>query len=300
MVVVDGDGIMVLVNRAAQELFDYTAEEMVGESVELLVPRSARPLHQNLRSGYMDRPGARPMGAQRDLRALARDGREIPVEVGLSPVNTPGGILVACTLVDISARKRLEERLATAARRLEGENQRLREEVQTDSLTSLKSRQAFLDHLAGQLEMAVRHARPLSVLILDIDHFKEYNDAFGHLAGDEVLERVGRILKGAARRSDYVGRIGGEEMGIVLPETDREGSVVLGERFRAAIEASPWPRRPVTVSIGAATVGFPKAVPRPEAPEPSSILREADRALYRSKALGRNRVTHAEELDSED
>ena len=299
MVVVDGDGIMVLANRAAQELFDYTVEEMVGQSVELLVPRSARPLHQNLRSGYMDRPGARPMGVQRDLRALARDGREIPVEVGLSPLNTADGLLVVCTMVDIGGRKQVEERLATAARRLEGENLRLQEEVQTDSLTSLRSRQAFLDHLAVQLELAVRHARPLSVLILDIDHFKEYNDAFGHQAGDEVLEQVGRILKGAARRSDFVGRIGGEEMGIVLPETDREGSVVLGERFRTAIEVSPWPRRPVTVSIGAATVGFPKAVPRPEAPGLSSILRDADRALYRSKDLGRNRVTHATELASE-
>jgi diguanylate cyclase (GGDEF)-like protein/PAS domain S-box-containing protein len=300
MVVVDGDGIMVLANRAAQELFDYTAEEMVGQSVELLVPKASGFSHEKLRSAYMDQPEVRPMGFQRDLGAVGRDGREIPVEIGLSPVKTADGLLVVCTMVDIGGRKRLEERLATAAKRLEGENDRLREEVETDSLTSLKSRQAFLDHLAVQLELAVRHARPLSVLILDIDHFKEYNDDFGHLAGDEVLEQVGRILKGAARRSDFVGRIGGEEMGIVLSETDREGSVVLAERFRTAIEASPWPRRPVTVSIGAATVDFPKAVPRPEAPELSSILGDADRALYRSKDLGRNRVTHAAELPSDD
>jgi two-component system, cell cycle response regulator len=300
MVVVNVDGIMILANQAAQELFGYEAEEMVGQSVELLVPRGARRLHDQLRSSYMDSPQARPMGARRDLKAVGRDGREIFVEIGLSPVHTADGLLVVCTLVDIGARKRAEERLAAAARELEGENENLREEVQTDSLTSLKSRQAFLDHLSVQLELAVRHARPLSVLMLDIDRFKQYNDDFGHLAGDEVLEQVGRILKGVARRSDYVGRIGGEEMGIVLPETDREGAVVLGERFRSAIATSPWPRRPITASIGAATVAFSEAVPRPEAPELSTILREADRALYRSKSLGRNRVTHAAELASED
>ncbi len=300
MVVVNGDGTMILANKAAQELFGYEAEEMVGQSVEFLVPRGARRLHDQLRSSYMDSPQARPMGAGRDLKAVGRDGREIFVEIGLSPVHTANGLLVVCTLVDIGARKRAEERLAAAAKELEGENENLREEVQTDSLTSLKSRQAFLDHLSVQLELAVRHARPLSVLILDIDRFKQYNDDFGHLAGDEVLEQVGRILKGVARRSDYVGRMGGEEMGIVLPETDREGAVVLGERFRSAIATSPWPRRPVTASIGAATVAFSEAVPRPEAPELSTILREADRALYRSKSLGRNRVTHAAELDSED
>jgi diguanylate cyclase (GGDEF)-like protein/PAS domain S-box-containing protein len=300
MVVVNGDGIMILANKAAQELFGYEMEEMVGQSVELLVPQGARRLHDQLRSRYMDSPQARPMGARRDLWAVGQDGRAIFVEIGLSPVHTADGLLVVCTLVDIGARKRVEERLATVAKQLEGENDKLREEVETDSLTSLKSRQAFLDHLKGQLEMAVRHARPLSVLILDIDHFKQYNDDYGHLAGDEVLEEVGRILKGVARRSDFVGRIGGEEMGIVLAETDREGAAVLGERFRSAIEASPWPRRSVTASIGAATVGFSKAVPRPEAPDLSTILKEADRALYRSKALGRNRVTHAAELASED
>lgn len=237
------------------------------------------------------------MGAKRDLRAVDRDGAVIPVEIGLNPVDTPQGLLIICSLVDISARKRTEKRLAEEAEILEREKDELLEEVETDSLTSLKSRQAFLDHLAAQLEVSVRHARPLSVLFLDVDHFKRYNDDFGHLAGDKALEQIGRILKAVARRSDYVARIGGEEIGIVLPETNRSGAIVLGERFRSAVEAAAWPLRPITVSIGATTVDFDQAVPRPEAPELSWILEQADQALYRSKDTGRNRVSHVAEMD---
>lgn len=297
ILVVRGDGTMVLANQAAQRLFGYGAEEMVGKPVELLVPSGARPAHQMLRSGFLDDPAARPMGVKRDLRAVHRDGSVIPVEIGLSPVNTSGGFMVICSIVDISARKRTEEDLAAVAESLGKKNEKLLEEVATDSLTSLKSRQAFLDHLTAQLEVSVRHARPLSVLILDVDHFKRYNDDFGHLAGDKVLRQVGKILKEVARRSDFVARIGGEEIGIVLPETDQAGARVLGERFRSAIEAAEWPLRPVTASIGAMTVEFDQAVPRPDAPELPKILREADRALYRSKETGRNRVTHAAEMD---
>ena len=92
-----------------------------------------------------------------------------------------------------------------------------------------------MDHLFAQLEISVRHARPLSVLILDIDHFKAFNDTFGHLAGDEVLREIGRILPAAARRSDVVARLGGEEFGIILPETGREGAT-----FSRNDSGRPW------------------------------------------------------------
>ena len=297
VVVVEADGTIVLANRAARRLFGYEAEELLGQPVELLVPTGIGPAHKKLRAAFVDHPEARPMGAKRDLRAVDRDGAVIPVEIGLNPVDTPQGLLIICSLVDISARKRTEKRLAEEAEILEREKDELLEEVETDSLTSLKSRQAFLDHLAAQLEVSVRHARPLSVLFLDVDHFKRYNDDFGHLAGDKALEQIGRILKAVARRSDYVARIGGEEIGIVLPETNRSGAIVLGERFRSAVEAAAWPLRPITVSIGATTVDFDQAVPRPEAPELSWILEQADQALYRSKDTGRNRVSHVAEMD---
>ena len=297
MIVAAGDGTMVVVNRAAGELFGYAAEELVGQPVEILVPSGVRKHHQRFRAAFADNPQARPMGSERDLMAVTREGSEIPVEVGLSPVDTPGGPMVICAVVDLSARKRAEMELAEVAGSMGLKNRTLLDMVATDGLTSLKTRRVFLDHLALQVEVAVRHARPLSLLILDIDHFKALNDEFGHLGGDAVLRQIGGILQDVARRSDLVARIGGEEFGIILPDTDSRGARILGERFREAVEAADWPTRSVTASLGAVTLAFEEAVPRPEAPEISFLLGEADRALYRAKDLGRNRVTHVEELD---
>ncbi len=279
MLVVEGSGAIALVNEAAEDLLGYSESELVGESLELLVPEGSRVAHRRYREDFARQAQARRMGALRDLRIVARDGSEIPVEIGLNPVRTSQGrFMVVCSIVDLSGRKEREEDLL--------------EMTLTDGLTSLRNRGAFMDHLSAQMEVAVRHARPLSVLILDIDHFKRYNDDFGHLAGDEVLRQVAEILEHVARRSDFVARIGGEEFGIILPETDREGAGVLAERFREAIDKASWPRRPVTASIGATTVSFEQAVPRPDPPERSELLREADEALYRAKERGRNQVAH--------
>jgi diguanylate cyclase (GGDEF)-like protein/PAS domain S-box-containing protein len=296
MIVVRTDGSIVLVNEAAVTLFGYEEKELVGEPIENLVPDGLRPTHRTHRDAYTTEATTRPMGGRRDLMAVAKDGRLVPVEIGLSPIDTSAGLMVICAVVDITSRLRTEEELAELAALLGEKNKTLLELVATDSLTSLRSRRAFLDHLAGQVESAARNARPLSILILDIDEFKRYNDGFGHLAGDEVLRLFGKILRNTARRSDLVARLGGEEFGIVLPETNAEGARTLAERFRQAIEEARWPRRPITASVGATTVTFDHAVPRPPVPEVSGLLGKADRALYASKQSGRNRVTHSLDL----
>lgn len=297
MLIVREDGTILVVNEAAVRLFGYAAAELVGKTVEVLVPEGFRSAHKGYRAGFMADRHPRPMGVERDLMALGKNGVQIPVEVGLSPVQTPAGPLVVVGLVDLSARKQAEQNLAEVAELLGKRNQRLLELVTTDGLTSLKSRRAFQDHLDAQLEVAVRNAHPLSVLILDIDFFKDYNDAFGHLAGDEILRQMGMTLRAVARRSDFVARLGGEEFGIILLETGKEGARVLAERFREAVENADWPRRAITASLGATTLEFRQTVPRPATPSFSAILRDADRALYRSKETGRNRVTHAADLE---
>jgi diguanylate cyclase (GGDEF)-like protein/PAS domain S-box-containing protein len=295
-IVADGAGIIAMVNREAERLFGYDAGALLGQSIEILLPDDLRERHVGQRAGYAEQPVARPMGRQRDLRARHRDGRTFPVEVGLNPVRAAGRSYVVCAVVDLTQRQHAEERIAQQAALLQLANARLAELASTDSLTSLWNRRAFLDQLDIQLEQSVRSARPVSVLILDIDHFKPYNDQHGHLAGDEILRCTARVLRDSARRSDFVARIGGEEFGIILPDADRDGAVKLAERFRAAIEATSWPRRSITISIGAATVAFRSAVPRPEPPECSQVLAAADRALYSSKERGRNRVTHVEDV----
>ena len=120
--------------------------------------------------------------------------------------------------------------------------------------------------------------------MIDVDHFKAFNDEFGHAAGDDVLREVGRLIGASAREYDTATRYGGEEFTLVLPGADPDEAWAAVERLRAAIEAHCWDRRPITVSVGVATAYGGDA-------EVASLPELADAALYRSKRLGRNRVS---------
>ena len=155
----------------------------------------------------------------------------------------------------------------------------------TDGLTGLPNRRSIEDTLKRMVAQAGRTETPLAVVLFDLDHFKQINDLFGHEKGDEVLAAVGTAIAGRMRTSDFVGRHGGEEFILLLPDTDRESAVVVAEELRrsiAAVEVAGVPR-PITASLGVA------ALPDDEA-EPALLLRAADRALYLAKAGGRNRV----------
>jgi diguanylate cyclase (GGDEF)-like protein len=168
---------------------------------------------------------------------------------------------------------------------LELQNALLAERAATDGLTGLCNRQQFDDSLRSALSFAVRHAKPLSLILLDVDHFKTYNDAFGHLAGDDVLCGLADTLRSVARTHDVVARYGGEEFAVILPATEMPGAWAAAERLRVAIEGRIWPYRSVTASFGVTTTCSPFI-------EPARLIAEADRALYHSKSSGRNRVNH--------
>ena len=174
---------------------------------------------------------------------------------------------------------------------LEEANLRLDALATTDGLTGVKNRRAFGEKLAEEITRSTRYGPPLSLLLLDVDKFKQYNDTFGHPAGDEVLKTVARLLLEQARATDFVARYGGEEFTLVLPDTGVEGAVVMAERLRAVLEAAPWAQRAVTASFGAATLSR-------EINTDTALIGAADRALYDSKENGRNRVTHAQGLSN--
>jgi diguanylate cyclase (GGDEF)-like protein len=155
----------------------------------------------------------------------------------------------------------------------------------TDSLTGLPNARAVQDTLRRLVAQASRMVWPLSAVLLDLDHFKEVNDTYGHGRGDEVLAAVGIALATIVRESDFVGRYGGEEFVMLLPDTGREAAVGVCERMRTAISEIGLldGERIVSASFGVAV--FPE-----DAPDASRLIRNADRALYRAKANGRNRV----------
>jgi diguanylate cyclase (GGDEF)-like protein len=167
---------------------------------------------------------------------------------------------------------------------LQDVNSKLTELAAVDSLTQLRNRRSFQARLEDETRRWRRHGADVSLIMLDIDHFKEFNDTFGHPAGDEVLRTVGRLLRTSLRAADFAARYGGEEFAIILPNTSSAGSLVVADQLRQAIEGAHWAERPITASLGVATMSE-------EISTPEQLVAEADRALYRSKESGRNRVT---------
>ena len=172
------------------------------------------------------------------------------------------------------------------------QNARLFESATYESLTGLLRREAILEALDKELDRARRYERPLTVGMADLDHFKEVNDRYGHLAGDGLLKRVAQVLTGGLRSSDAVGRYGGEEFLLVLPETELAGARVVADKLRRLVEEVRTPMEDgeeatVTISIGLASLDCSGL---PAEPDARDLIRLADQALYRAKEEGRNRI----------
>lgn len=168
------------------------------------------------------------------------------------------------------------------------EHARTRRLASTDGLTGVYNHRTFQERLSQEIARADRYSRPLSVLMIDVDHFKVYNDTYGHPQGDIVLQDLARLLQEMSRTSDTVARWGGEEFAIILPETDSVGAQKIGQRLCEQVERYPFPGQELmpggtlTISIGVATYA--------SASRKEVLLQATDTALYTAKREGRNRV----------
>jgi two-component system, cell cycle response regulator len=224
------------------------------------------------------------------LLLTARDSKEhiiAGLEAGaddylIKPVHEP----------ELIARLNAGRRILNLEHSLRVANQRNRILSITDALTGTYNRRYLMEQLPRELERCRRYAYPLSVLMCDVDHFKEINDARGHAAGDEVLQQfAARAQKSIRNNSDWVARYGGEEFLIVLPETAHEGAVHVAEKIRTLISCTPFTTRAgdaaVTASFGVASTG-------PSGPDimlkVDALIRTADECMYRSKQAGRDRT----------
>lgn len=236
------------------------------------------------------------------------DGSITWISVNAAPVFLPNQARptgAVSSFTDITEARRQQELLLTEMVRtneqavtlelqkieLELMNEKLAGLATTDGLTGLNNHRRFQEYLEQEFAITRRNNIPLSLVLLDVDHFKRFNDEFGHQAGDEVLRGVARALQSAARESDFVARYGGEEFVIVLPGTDYEHSVLAAERFRKVIEACEWPYQSVTASFGVATLD--DAISDRE-----KLIAIADNALYCAKRNGRNRVCHSHDIEN--
>ncbi|MBM6583031.1 diguanylate cyclase [Microvirga sp. BT689] len=281
---VGADMTFSYISPSAERMFRRPVSEIVGQPVREFVFPEDLPIiaaaTARLVAGEVD-------SSTITVRAIRGDGTLLWVEVTSRPIGDytlgqPGDRAVV--MRDVTERKALEDQLTAMATK--------------DGLTGLANRRSFDEALAREWRRTVREMAQMSLLLLDLDHFKGFNDAYGHLVGDDCLRAVAAALQGLTLGpGDLIARYGGEEIAIILVQADAQGAATVAERARVAIEALALPHeatsvpgRVVTASIGAATAVVRTGV---SAGMPQALLAAADRALYQAKAGGRNRVETA-------
>lgn len=202
------------------------------------------------------------------------------------------GLAGAYLVQQIGKRVATENALRGARDALESANRSLEKLASEDALTGIANRRRFDITLHSECGRAVRHARPLALILLDVDHFKQYNDSYGHLAGDECLRHIAQAVlqAGRQRAGDLVARYGGEELVVLLPETEAEGARTVAERIRSAVRALEIPHSGSPTGFVSLSAGIHACAPTAAGPSPDELVRCADLALYRAKASGRNRI----------
>ncbi|MEN3277973.1 MAG: hypothetical protein V7631_3763 [Massilia sp.] len=289
--VLDSNAHVLIWNRACERLTGVPAAEIIGTDdhwrsfYDQRRPTLADLVIQNrtdeIRHIYPRHGMAQAANAQLSIETwcdMPRAGKRRYLAADASPIFDEDGCLTAVveTLRDLT-----EEKMAQSA---------LEKLASRDGLTGLANRRCFDETLNAEWARALRQCQPLSLLMVDVDNFKAYNDANGHLGGDECLKRIATAVASEMRANDLVARYGGEEFAVILPNQSLKGAAIVAERIRRRVEALQLPNglgplRKVTVSIGAAT-----AIAGPDN-RARDLVAIADAALYRAKHLGRNRIS---------
>lgn len=280
----DDESRMVYCNRALSDRFGATPEDWIGKTDFETWPREI--------AEHFYRTDQQVLQHNREYhfedRTQGPDGRPVMWDVYKYPfVDASGQRAIACMALDVTSRWEAQQELQKTQRELQIAIEKLHVLSRTDALTGLINRRALEDGLEIEWHVSAHSGAPLSLLMLDVDDFKGFNDSFGHVHGDEVLRRISILMRKWTRQSDMIARYGGEEFLIILPSTGAVEAFQIAERLREAIAAAPWEQRSITVSIGIAS--------REECTSTATCLvHKADEALYAAKHLGKNRVAQAE------
>ncbi len=276
----DETGRFVFYNRRFAERFGISMQDWIGKVGEDLFPAEIAEgfrTHDELVLAT-DRSHELTEHSLEDGRVYIWRSHKFPF------VERDGRRLVAGVSVDITDDVAREEELKLFQSELETANRMLRDLSVTDALTGLSNRRAFEERFAIEFSQSVRRHRPLTLVVMDIDNFKQVNDTFGHGAGDKVLRKVAQVLRETTRLPDMAARYGGEEFIVILPDTDVPQAMLWANRLHAALAKTVWDDRPVTMSMGVA--GLDSSIR-----EMSQLVARADEALYESKRAGKSRAT---------
>jgi len=282
ILVINTDRLVEEFNPAAERIFGYQAGEVIGRNIKMLMPEPYLSGHDGYVDHYIQTGQARIIGIGREVTGLRKDGSTFPIRLGVSKMHVGNRTLFTGILYDITDQKRLEEQLRNMAMK--------------DGLTGISNRRSFDEALAKEWRRMQRECGELSVILIDIDFFKHYNDTYGHQEGDTCLKAVAAAIDRSVHRAgDLAARYGGEEFVVLLPATDINAATDLAERVRLSVEELAIPHTAsgaaphITISLGVASI-VPGQGGRPE-----TLLNFADQGLYAAKASGRNQVKISKE-----
>jgi diguanylate cyclase (GGDEF)-like protein/PAS domain S-box-containing protein len=276
LLVMEASGRIQYANPACERYLGYAPSQLAGRALDDLLPIALANDYLGYFRDWVDGRDTERYRGAREVLVRHRDGMLHAMDLSVTPMHAGEPLFVAL-LHDITHHKQSETALQRAAL--------------VDPLTKIANRRHFDSFMEREWQRATRSGQPLSLVVLDVDHFKLYNDTLGHAAGDACLQKVAAALQSFALRSaDLAARYGGEEFVLLFPETSADNAAVLAEGIRARLEGLmlPNPRSPtsewLTASIGVATV-IPSQLDTVE-----NLFVAADRAMYAAKAAGRNRV----------
>ena len=270
-IIIHDNGRIVECNHGLAELTGFSIGELIGmNGFDLIAPEHLEAVHANINRQY---------DQKYEVEGVRKNGEKYPLAIRGKNIPYKGKSLRVTEFRDITDHKVVEKALERLAN--------------TDALTGLANRGHFLEKAALELSRSIRYARSMSVLMMDVDFFKEINDRHGHKVGDVALKKLSDVCQEILRTEDLIGRIGGEEFAIFLPETDQTKAVEVAERLRLAIANSKVPMEiglplHLTVSIGVTSL-------TDKDQNIDVLLSDVDKALYEAKRSGRNKVCVAEE-----
>jgi len=265
------DSRIVLANPAVKTVTGYDPDALLGLSLNVLLPTSVRHKHADWVRGFFHHPQPRAMSQTRTIWLHRADGSTIPVDIALGHCQSQGQRYAIAYVRDISTSWQLQERM--------------RYQANHDVLTGLLNRAAWGEQLERMLSLAVRHQRPLAVLLIDLDDFKGVNDSLGHPAGDVLLCTIANRLGAALRAGDVLARLGGDEFAVLLPDIGDVATAQAVAQKLLDVVHQPCQLEHATVTP-AASIGV--AVAPQDSPQGDALLRYADLALYAAKEAGRN------------
>ena len=307
--VLNDEGTILEINETLLTLIGYRLDELYNQHVNSILTKSSRSFFQ-----IYFFPMIKLQNKVEEMYITAKSKEELDIHILLHAfrIERGGKFVIDCVFTPMKQRYEYENALLTIKKETEKRNRIKKEQIAeldllrkeleskqkelldansklqklaiTDSLTGLNNRRHLQEKLASSIAESTRLSQPLSFLLLDLDHFKKINDTYGHLMGDQILQKLGEILRVETREEDIAARYGGEEFALILPNTELSVALEIAEKIRMRIENTDWNIPKVTISIGATMLDAGDTV--------RTLQSRADQALYSSKNHGRNLVSY--------